>query len=194
METTAVYVRCSSATQSNDSQRYEIETYLAQQVICENVRWYEDSAVTGAKLTRPALSRLHRDIVEGKVSTVVVWKIDRLSRSIVDGVKLLSEWVDRGIRVISVTQQIDLSGAIGRIVASLLLGIAEMERENLRERQAAGIANAKSRGIRFGRPRSVDVTCVHALRTQGTPVSQIARRLGISRQSVYNALQTISDN
>lgn len=187
---TAVYVRCSSASQTTDSQRHEIERYLASQVVCGRVQWYEDAAVTGTHLDRPALSRLHRDIVEGGVDMVVVWKLDRLSRSIVDGVKLLSDWVSRGVRVVSITQQIDLSGPMGRMVASLLLGIAEMERANLRERQAAGIAQAKARGTQFGRPRTVDASAVRRMKADGYSASEIARRLGISRQSVYHALRS----
>lgn len=190
MPTTAVYVRCSSASQTTDSQRHEIARYLASQVVCGRIQWYEDAAVTGTNLDRPALGQLHRDIIEGKVDTVIVWKLDRLSRSIADGVKLLSDWVDRGVRVVSVTQQIDLSGPLGRMVASLLLGIAEMEREHLRERQAAGIAQAKARGVKFGRPQSVDATAVRRMKAGGCSVSGIARRLGISRQSVYNALRS----
>lgn len=190
MPTTAIYLRCSSATQTTASQRHEIDRYLASQVICGRIQWYEDAAVTGTNLDRPALGRLHRDIIEGQVDTVIVWKLDRLSRSIADGVKLLSDWVDKGVRVVSVTQQIDLSGPMGRMVASLLLGIAEMEREHLRERQAAGIAQAKARGVKFGRPQSVDATAVRRMKADGCSASGIARRLGISRQSVYNALRS----
>ncbi len=190
MPTAAVYIRCSSATQTTASQRHEIDRYLASQVVCGRIEWYEDASVTGTTLDRPALGRLHRDILDGKVTTVIVWKLDRLSRSIADGVKLLSDWVAKGVRVVAVTQQIDLSGPLGRMVASLLLGIAEMEREHLRERQAAGIAHAKSRGVRFGRPRSVDAAIVRRLKANGCSVSGIARRLGISRQTVYNALRT----
>ena len=82
---------------------------------------------------------------------VVVWKLDRLSRRQRDGVDLLADWCDRGVRVVAVTQQIDLSGAVGRMVASVLFGLAEIESEYRRERQAAGIAVAKERGIYRGR-------------------------------------------
>ena len=190
MPTTAIYIRCSSASQSTASQRHEIDRYLASQVVCGRIEWYEDASVTGTNLDRPALARLHGNIIDGKVTTVIVWKLDRLSRSIADGVKLLSDWVDRGVRVVAVTQQIDLSGPMGRMVASLLLGIAEMEREHLRERQAAGIAQAKARGVKFGRPPSVNATAVRRLKADGCSASGIARRLRVARQSVYNALRS----
>ena len=60
---------------------------------------------------------------------VVVWKLDRISRRQRDGVNLLAEWCERGVRVVAVTQQIDLSGAVGRMVASVLFGLAEIESE-----------------------------------------------------------------
>jgi DNA invertase Pin-like site-specific DNA recombinase len=74
---------------------------------------------------------------------VVVWKLDRISRRQRDGVNLLAEWCECGVRVVAVTQQIDLGGAVGRMVASVLFGLAEIESEYRRERQAAGIAVAK---------------------------------------------------
>lgn len=92
--------------------------------------------------------------------------------------------------MVSITQQLDLSGPLGKTVAALLLGIAEMEMENLRERQAADISKARARGVRFGRPRSINVEVIRQLKGAGHGVFSIARRLGISGQSIYNAIQT----
>ena len=186
MPKTAVYIRCSSYSQSTASQRFEIEDYLSQRVICGQVTWYEDAGVSGKDLDRPSLRRLQQDIVSGVVDTVLLWKLDRLARSITDGIKLLSDWVQRGVRIVVITQDLDLSGPVGRMVAALLLGVSEMEREHLRERQAAGIALAKQRGVKFGRPQTVDVSAVKQLRSEGLGATAIARRLKISRQSVYN--------
>jgi len=188
MPTTAVYMRCSSTSQTTDSQKFELDQYLANQVICGPVEWYEDAAVSGRTLDRPALGRLQRQIVDGKVDTVVLWRLDRLSRSIVDGIKLLADWTERNVRIVVVTQKIDLSGPLGRMVASLLLEVAEIEKEGMRERQAAGIAAARTRGVRFGRPSKVDSSLIRRLRSEGESVKTIASRLRLARQSVYNAL------
>jgi DNA invertase Pin-like site-specific DNA recombinase len=185
---TAVYMRCSSRTQATASQRHEIEEYLLRHAVVGTITWYVDEAVTGTNLNRPQLRRLHNDIVETKVDCVIIWKLDRLSRNIADGVKLLSDWTNRGVRIISITQQLDLSGPLGRMIAALLLGVAEMEKGHLRQRQSAGIAKAKSKGVRFGRPRSIDLPAVRRLTVEGLGVSRIAKQLRISRQSVYNAL------
>ncbi len=182
-------MRCSSKTQKTASQRHRIEEYLLNNPVVGTIVWYVDEAVTGSTMKRPQLRRLHHDIIEGKVDVVIIWKLDRLSRSISDGVKLLSEWTNRGVRIVSITQQLDLAGPVGRMVAALLLGVAEMEKEHLRERQSAGIAMAKSKGIKFGRPRSVASVAVQRLFENGHGATQIARKLSISRQSVYNALR-----
>jgi DNA invertase Pin-like site-specific DNA recombinase len=99
--------------------------------------------------------------------------------------------------VVSITQQLDLSGAIGRTVAALLLGVAEIERENINEQIRAGVAAAKKRGAKFGRPawktrpyRTIDPAQVKRLRKKGIPMAEIARRLGVTRQACYKAIST----
>ena len=107
--------------------------------------WFEDKE-TGATLKRSAFQRLQQAFFSGEVKTAVVWKLDRLARSMREGVIVLTNWCDRGARVVSITQQIDLSGTIGHLVASVLFAIAEIELQHTRERQAAGIAIAKEKG------------------------------------------------
>lgn len=97
------------------------------------------------------LTAWQQDIFAGTVKTVVVWKLDRLSRRQRDGMNLLADLCERGVRVVVVTQQIDLSGSVGRLVASVLFGLAEIEQEYRRERQAAGITVAKRKGVYRGR-------------------------------------------
>src|SRR6516165_8302630 len=145
----AVYIRVSSPKgQKTDSQRVELEAWLKRQRV-KGARWFEDreSATT---LQRDAFQKLQVAIFAGEIDTVVVWKLDRLARSLREGVNVLADWCQRGVRVIAVTQQIDLGGPLGQMIASLLFGIAEIELHHTRERQAAGIALAKKRGIYIG--------------------------------------------
>ena len=88
------------------------------------VEWFEDKE-SGQTLKRPAFNRLREAVFAGRVKTVVVWKLDRISRRQRDGVHLLADWCERGVRVVAVTQQIDLSGAVGRMVASVLFRLAD---------------------------------------------------------------------
>ena len=87
------------------------------------------------------------------ITTVVVWKLDRISRRQREGINLLAEWCERGVRVVVITQQLDLSGAVGRLVAGVLFGLAEIEQEYRQEWQAAGIAVAKRKGRYHGRAK-----------------------------------------
>ena len=147
----ACYCRVSTQHQKLDSQRSEIEKWLnASGVDLDKVEWYLDHE-SGTKLERPAFQRLQADIFRRKISTVVVWKLDRISRRLKDGVNVLSDWCEQGIRVVAVTQQIELTGAVGRMMAAVMLGLAEIEMEYRRERQAAGIEVARKKGAYKGR-------------------------------------------
>ena len=84
---------------------------------------------------------------------MVVFKVDRIARRLREGLDLLCDWCERGVRVVSVTQQVDVSGTMGRMVASLMLGLAEIELEYRRDRQAAGIAVARRNGVYRGRAK-----------------------------------------
>ena len=187
----ACYCRVSSARQKTDSQKPEIGRWLAGNGIDpSSVEWFEDKE-TGQDLKRPAFDRLGKAIFAGAVKTVVVWKLDRISRRQRDGVNLLADWCERGVRVVAVTQQIDLSGAVGRMVASVLFGLAEIESEYRRERQAAGIAVAKERGVYRGRQKGTTKgkpARARQLRDQGLSVSEIAHALAVSDRTVFRYL------
>ncbi len=188
------YVRVSSSGQNLESQKGEIERWLAGQNYEKTVAtWFEDQE-TGSTLDRPGFAALEKAIFLGEVKTVVVWKLDRLSRNQRDGINLIANWCDRGVRIVSVTQQLDLDGVVGRIVASVLFGVAEMELENIRARQAVGIAAAKARGAYRQHGRKAGTTKADpkralALREQGFKATEIAKALGVSRSVVYEYLK-----
>jgi DNA invertase Pin-like site-specific DNA recombinase len=140
---------------------------------------------------QPAFARLQRAITAGTVTTVVIWKLDRLVRRRQDGINLLTDWCARNVRVVAATQQIDLSGPVGRMVASVLFGLAEIKWEYRRERQAAGIAVAKARGGYRGRRKGTTKAKpqrAQALRQTGLTVPEIARALGIGERTVFRYL------
>jgi DNA invertase Pin-like site-specific DNA recombinase len=187
----ACYCRVSSRSQKTDSQKAELTRWLAYQGHdLTAVQWFEDIE-RGQTVRRPALTRLQRAIKAGTVTTVVVWKLDRLARRQQDGITLLAEWCARNVRVVAVTQQIDLSGPVGRMVASVLFGLAEIEWEYRRERQAAGIAVAKARGVYRGRRKGTTKAQpqrAHTLRHAGLTVPEIARALGIGERTAFRYL------
>jgi DNA invertase Pin-like site-specific DNA recombinase len=142
-------------------------------------------------MQREAFQQLQAAIFAGKITTVIVWKLDGLARNLKEGVNVLADWCQRGVRVIAITQQIDLRGPVGHLVASLLFGIAEMELQHSKERQAIGIALAKKRGVYTGRKSGTTKATparARALKKQGLKVSEIAAALAVKQRSIYNYL------
>lgn len=187
----AVYTRVSTHSQKSDSQRAEISAWLdAQGHSSGTVTWFEDKE-SGSTLKRHALDKLQAAIFSGQVKTVVIWKLDRLARSQQEGINTLCDWCDRGVRVVSVTQQIDLSGTVGRVVAGVLFGIAEIEKQHIRERQAAGISQAKKKGIYKGRKAGTtkaNPARAKELQAQGLHVNEIANAMSVTPRTVRNYL------
>ena len=189
----AAYTRVSTRDQSTQSQRAEIERWLSGNGIqADRVSWYEDQE-SGTTLQRPEFERLKSDIFNGQVKTVVLWKLDRLSRNLRDGVNVLADWADRGLKIIIVTQQLELSGVLGRTIAALLLGLAEIEYGNIRERQRAGIDAAKARGVYKGRPAKLNnskIARARLLKTRGFSARETAEALSVSRRTVLRYLKS----
>ena len=187
-----VYIRVSSPTQKSDSQHAEIQRWLtAYGHALDAVQWFEDTE-TGATLQRSGLIRLQEAIFAGTVKTVVVWKLDRLARSMREGINILSQWCESGVRVVSITQQLDLSGTVGHLVAGVLFAIAEMELQHVKDRQAIGIALAKHRGVYKGRkPGATKARPQRAreLRATGMTLPEIAQALSVNKRTVSRYLK-----
>jgi len=191
MKKIAAYIRVSTVSQNLDGQKKSIQDWLGGHGL--KADFYEDKS-TGNNLDRPEFERLQKDIFNGKVSTVVCFKLDRLSRSLKDGVTVLTDWLEKGVRVVSVTQQLDFSGATGKLIASVLFAVAEMEQETRKERQKAGIDVAKEKGVYKGRQKGAlskkNNKCrIFELLDSGLKVSEVATALGITRVTVYRAIK-----
>src|SRR5487761_397004 len=121
-----------------------------------------------------------------ELDVVLVWRLDRWGRSLVDLVVTLKELAELGVGFVSLTEALDLTTPTGRAMAGLLSVFAEFEHEILRERIRAGIAEAKLKGKRFGRPVTAGKKAgqIGKLHRAGVSKAEIARRLGIGRTSV----------
>jgi|GEM_PF-31047 len=151
----AIYTRKStdenleSSFNSLDAQREASENYIRSQ---QHEGWvalperYDDGAISGATLERPALQRLLADVRQGKVDTIVIYKIDRLSRSLMDFTKLVEELEQFNVSLVSVTQQFNTTTSMGRLTMNILLSFAQFEREVSAERIRDKIAAEKKRG------------------------------------------------
>ena len=185
----AGYVRVSTIGQNEESQVAAIKAYCKSQGL-EPV-WFIDKA-SGTNLDRPAYEKLDRMIFEGKVATVLVFKLDRISRSLKDGLNVLHRWLESGVRLVSITQGFDFAGTVGKMIAALLLGVAEMEHELRDERQRAGIEIAKQKGVYKGRQPGTVTTNparVMELRAKGLSYRQIAAVLECSVGTVHKVLK-----
>lgn len=104
---------------------------------------------------------------------------------------MLADWCQRGLRVVSITQQIDVSSTVGGLVAGVLFSIAEIQHQHIKQRQAIGIALAKKRGVYTGRQQGTTKASparARALRKQGLKIPEIAQALAVKQRTVYNYL------
>jgi site-specific DNA recombinase len=155
----AVYTRKSTEEglemefNSLDAQREACEAYIASQ---KSEGWveladrYDDGGFSGGTLERPALRRLLADIEDGRIDVVVVYKIDRLSRSLMDFAKLVEVFDRNGVTFVSVTQSFNTTTSMGRLTLNILLSFAQFEREVIGERIRDKIAASRKRGMWMG--------------------------------------------
>jgi DNA invertase Pin-like site-specific DNA recombinase len=182
MMRTAIYARVSTTNHGQDA---SLQTREMRQ-FAEARGWeladeYVDQGVSGAKDSRPELNRLMADAHKRRFDVVLVWKLDRFGRSLRHLVNALAEFESLGIAFVSLSDNLDLSTASGRLMFNIIGAMAEFERELIRERVKAGMKNAKAKGTRIGRPRvAVDAARIAALRAQGASWRKIGSELDVS--------------
>src|SRR5437868_6505449 len=192
----ALYARGSTSNGSQDPQMQlrELREY-AQRRESQIVEEYVDNGVSGSKDSRPALNKLMADAHGRKFDAVLVWKIDRWGRSLKHLVTSLAELDAYGITFISLRDNLDLSTPSGRLMMQLLGAMAEFERALIQERVRAGLRNAKSKGVRLGRPPVfVSESRIDALRLSGASWRAIAKDLGVALGTVHRVAQARSKN
>ena len=151
-------------------------------------RIYTDHA-SGSTESRPALDELLGHLRSG--DTLVIWRLDRLGRSLRHLIELVGELEGRGVALRSLTESIDTSTPGGKLIFHVFAALAEFERDLIRERTNAGLQAARARGRVGGRPTVFTEErrkTALAMRSAGEDVSTIARVLGVSRASVYRSL------
>jgi DNA invertase Pin-like site-specific DNA recombinase len=174
----AIYVRVSTVEQDTGLQETELREY------CDRRGWscvvYQDKAQSGAKNDRPALNQMLSDMRRRRFDVVVVWKLDRLARSLKQLLIIGEECRSLGVDLVSLRQNIDTTLPAGRLTFQILGAVAEFERELLRERVKAGMAQARRTGKHVGRPalrkfQTTDIDRMRELRSNGTSVRKLAK-------------------
>jgi DNA invertase Pin-like site-specific DNA recombinase len=185
----AIYARVSTANNGQDPALQTRELYeYAEHRGWQIVREYVDRGVSGSKDSRPALNELLADVHQRKCDIVLVWKLDRLGRSLRHLVNTLAELEARGVAFVSLRDNLDLSTPSGRLMFNVIGAMAEFERALIQERVKAGMRNARAKGKRIGRPRVAADGCqVAALRKTGSSWSEVCKQTGLSKGTAQRA-------
>lgn len=187
-ERAARYIRVSSTEQRPALQADETAEFVERRGWAM-VNTFIDQGVSGSKTRRTGLESLMAAAHRREFDILVVWRSDRLFRSLRHMVNAIAEFAALGIQFVSVTEPFDTTTPQGQLLLHMVAAFAEFERGVLRERTRAGIAAARRRGARVGRPRKdVDVARVRELRAAGHSVRQIARALNVGATTIHRTL------
>ncbi len=187
----AVYYRVSTDRQDHESQKLAVEEWLRlRREPPASVEVYVDDGFSGKTTARPAFQRMLEDAKAQRFDPILVYKLDRFSRSASTAIKLILELDEAGVGFVSATQPILNLGSdnpFRRTMLAAFAEISEIERETIVARVKAGMAAARARGVRLGAPVKADAAMREAaaeLRRQGNSYRFIARELGVSLGTV----------
>ena len=189
MKKVALYARVSTDRQDTEAQIQKLLEYI------ERRGWtlyktYQDEGYSGVSTKRPGFSEMRSDAHRRKFDVLLVWKLDRLSRSLKDLITTLEDLGSLGIDFVSFTNDIDTSTPSGKLLFHVIGAVAEFERELIRERVKAGLENARRKNKRLGRPPLSENLLAQArdLRSQGLSFYKIARQLGLTESTIRKRL------
>jgi DNA invertase Pin-like site-specific DNA recombinase len=177
MKKAAIYVRCSTFDQETGLQEHELREFA------ERRGWeyqiFTDRGQSGAKDSRPALNQLLQQLRRKRFDVLVVWALDRLARSLRQLLTISEECKALGVDLVSLKQNIDSTLPAGRLTFQVLGAVAEFEREMLRTRVVAGMAQARRVGKHIGRParrrlNRADIEKMRVLRSKGASIRKLA--------------------
>jgi DNA invertase Pin-like site-specific DNA recombinase len=183
----AIYTRVSSVDQHPEAQLLDLRQMAAQRGL-EIVAEYSDR-ISGVKSRRPGLDNLMRDARRGCFDVLLVWASDRIARSVKHFLEVLDELNRVNIEYVSLRENIDTGGPLGRAVIVIVAAIAELERSLIIERVRCGMRRARLEGRQIGRkPLELDREAIRRDRTHGLSLAQIAKVHRISRATVHRVL------
>ena len=173
---------------STDDQNPALQLAALKKAGCKTV--FKDEGISGATTKRLALGRCLKTIRAG--DTLIVWKLDRLGRSLRDLIAMLDDFKQRSIKFQSLTESIDTESPTGRAMWQMIGVLAELERSLNTERTRAGVKVAQKRGVKFGRNPKLSPTQIAHARQQvngGKTVNEVAALLGVGRSTLYRAFE-----
>jgi DNA invertase Pin-like site-specific DNA recombinase len=189
----AIYARVSTDKQTHDSQLNELREYCARRN-WPNVTEYCDT-ISGSKFSREGLDRLLADVRRGKLDVIICFKLDRLGRSLPHLAQIVGELTSHRVALVCPSQGIDTSGLnpASQLQLNILMAIAEFERSIIQERVTSGLRAAKAKGVRLGRPATLDQheQAVRELVAKGLGVRQIGKMLNLPVSSTGKLVRRV---
>ena len=192
----ALYARVSTKNKDQDPETQlvalrEFAGHRGFEIIGE----YIDIGISGSKARRPELDRMMTDAKRRRFDAVLVARFDRFARSTRHLVLALDEFQALGIDFISLSESVDTSTPMGKMICTVIGAVAELERSLIRERVSMGLKRARREGKRLGRPRvKVDSPRIAGLRIQGRSWREITDMLGVSKGTAQRAVQALPKN
>jgi DNA invertase Pin-like site-specific DNA recombinase len=177
---------------STDDQNLDLQINALTSAGCETI--YKDHGVSGIKTKRSGLDAAIKATRRNDV--LIVWKLDRLGRSLGFLIQLEESLRERGAGFCSLTDGIDTTTPSGKLVFHIMGALAEFERELIRERTKAGMLAAKQRGTILGRPKKLtqsQIAQAYALHKKGQTLTDLAPRFGVDRSTLSRAIAAIND-
>ncbi|MEM8239482.1 recombinase family protein [Morganella morganii subsp. sibonii] len=175
------YARVSTSQQSLD-----IQIKVLKDAGVKANRIFSDKA-SGSNVSRKGLELLRLKVEEGDV--ILVKKLDRLGRDTADMIQLIKEFDAMGVAIKFLDDGIGTEGDMGKMVVTILSAVAQAERQRILERTNEGRLEAREKGIKFGRKRTVDRKQIQFLKNQGIGVTEISRKMNVARSTVYKILE-----
>lgn len=176
---------------STSNQKLDLQIDALRQAGCEKI--FTD-IISGTKSERPNLNEMLKQLRSGDI--VIVYKLDRLGRSLKDLISLVNHFLENDITIKSLSDNIDLGSSQGKLIFNIFSSLAEFERDLIRERTKAGLEAARARGRIGGRPKGLsskthDTACIAEVlyKERKLSVRQIAEHLHISKRTLYNYLR-----
>jgi DNA invertase Pin-like site-specific DNA recombinase len=176
---------------STEDQKAEMQHAALKKAGVRRENIFTDKGLSGGTINRPALRRCLKKLDPG--DTLIVWKLDRLSRNVRDFVIMADDLKERGIKLNSLSEHLDPDTTLGRAMMQIAAIFAEMERSNIRERTRAGVTAARARGVKFGRKATLtpqQMAHARKLLAGKNPPSheEVAALFNVNRSTLYRAL------
>jgi len=177
---------------STQEQNLDLQIDALKKAGCKKI--YKEQVSGSAKAHRPELEKLLEHLRSGDI--IVVWKLDRLGRSLKNLIDLVNVFNEKGVGLKSLNDPIDTTSAQGKLVFNIFASLAEFEREVIRERTMAGLAAARARGRKGGRPKGLSkeaqktaMACETLYKEKNHTVKEMCEQLGISKRTFYSYLR-----